>query len=207
MTRAAYVTVLATLLGLCLACAEEKVIQSTGKPAAAAPKPGAAPPARRGPAAPAPAASSAPPPIEFNEVDFVETDKSRDPFRSFKELFTELPAERLRVKRKVILENYSVDDLRLIGLVTGIIPAKAMLVDPTGQGFVIEKNDFVGRAERVQVGVNNTEYEINWRVDKIRESDVVLVREDPSNPDIPSATRVIALRPKEKDPEEEGETN
>jgi type IV pilus assembly protein PilP len=113
----------------------------------------------------------------------------------------------LRVKRKVILENYSVDDLRLIGLVTGIIPAKAMLVDPTGQGFVIEKNDFVGRAERVQVGVNNTEYEINWRVDKIRESDVVLVREDPSNPDIPSATRVIALRPKEKDPEEEGETN
>jgi len=46
-------------------------------------------------------------------------------------------------------------------------------------------------------GASGTTYEINWRVDRIRPGDVVLVREDPSNPDVPSATRVIPLRPEE----------
>ena len=54
-------------------------------------------------------------------------------------------------------------------------------------------------------GASGTVYEINWRVDRIRSSDVVLVREDPSNPDVPSATRVIPLRP-EEEPGSTGET-
>jgi type IV pilus assembly protein PilP len=36
---------------------------------------------------------------------------------------------------------------------------------------------------------------VNWRVDSIRDGDVVLVRSDPANPDVPTATRVIPLRP------------
>jgi type IV pilus assembly protein PilP len=32
-------------------------------------------------------------------------------------------------------------------------------------------------------------------VDRIRDTDIVLVREDPANPDVPTATRVIPLRP------------
>jgi len=32
-------------------------------------------------------------------------------------------------------------------------------------------------------------------VDRVRAGDVVLVREDPKNPEIPSSTRVIALHP------------
>jgi type IV pilus assembly protein PilP len=55
------------------------------------------------------------------------------------------------------------------------------------------------------VGTAGTVYEINWRVDRIRSSDIVLVREDPSNPDVPSATRVIPLRP-EDEPNPNGET-
>ncbi len=36
---------------------------------------------------------------------------------------------------------------------------------------------------------------VNWRIDRIRDSDVVFIREDPSHPEIPPTTRVIALRP------------
>jgi len=44
-------------------------------------------------------------------------------------------------------------------------------------------------------GRTGATYEVNWRVDRIRDGDVVLVREDPNNPDLPSATKVIPLRP------------
>jgi type IV pilus assembly protein PilP len=156
-------------------------------------------------AAPPPPAAAAngaqPPKIEFTEEDFAESDRNRDPFRSFLDLFVEHTSLRPQVKRPVVLENFALDELRLIGVITGIVPAKAMLVEPNGKGHVITKNDLVGRAERVQVGSANTEYEINWRVDQIRESDVVFVREDPSNPDVPSATRVIALRTQEEEQE------
>ena len=37
-------------------------------------------------------------------------------------------------------------------------------------------------------------YQVNWRVDRIREGDVVLVREDPTNPDVPAVSRVLPLR-------------
>jgi type IV pilus assembly protein PilP len=72
-----------------------------------------------------------------------------------------------------------------------------MLVDPQGQGHVVHRGDFVGKAERVQATNADTEFELNWRIDRIREGDLVLIREDPSNPDVPSATRVIALRPED----------
>ena len=95
----------------------------------------------------------------------------------------------------MLLDQFSVDELKLIGLVTRINPAKAMLVDPTGKGHVVQRGQFIGRAERVQAGTSGAEYEINWRVDRIRDEDIVLVREDPTHPDVPSATRVIPLRP------------
>ena len=57
------------------------------------------------------------------------------------------------------------------------------------------EGQFVGRSEVVQGGASGADYEINWRIDRIRDTDIVLVREDPANPDVPSATRVILLRP------------
>lgn len=138
--------------------------------------------------------SAAPPKVEYQEEDFSETERSRDPFRSFSELFVAQANTAVRTQRTVILEDFPVDSLKLIGIVSRIEPAKAMLLDPTGQGHVVHRNDYVGKAERVQVGTTNAEYEINWRIDRIRDADVVLIREDPTNPDVPSATRVIALR-------------
>ena len=44
-------------------------------------------------------------------------------------------------------------------------------------------------------GTNGTDYQVNWRVDRVREGDIVLIREDPAQPNIPPATRVIPLHP------------
>jgi type IV pilus assembly protein PilP len=161
-------------------------------------KPVKATKSRRGAPPPAPADTAPPPPPrDFQDSDFVETEQNRDPFRSFADLFAARENGRVRAQRTVVMEDYSVDELKLIGVVSRINPAKAMLVDPKGQGHVVHRGDFVGKAERVQATNADAEFELNWRIDRIREADLVLVREDPSNPDVPSATRVIALRPEE----------
>jgi len=157
-----------------------------------------APPPARGPAASvaaAPSASSPLPKVEFHEDDFGETERSRDPFRSFAKLFSEQSKSRVKSQRQVVLDHYAIDDLKLIGLVTRTDTPRAMLVDPNGRGWVVTKGQFIGRPEVVHAGgPGGVDYELNWRVDRIRESDLVLVREDPAHADIPPATRVIALR-------------
>jgi type IV pilus assembly protein PilP len=135
------------------------------------------------------------PKVEFHEDDFAETERSRDPFRSFAKLFTEQSKTRVKSQRQVLLDRYAIDDLKLIGLVTRTEMPRAMLVDPSGRGWVVTKGQFIGRAEVVHAGgPGGVDYELNWRVDRIREGDLVLVREDPAHSDIPPATRVIALR-------------
>ena len=139
-----------------------------------------------------------PPKVEVQENEFTENERSRDPFRSFTKGLNQETKGKVKSQRQVVLSQYSLDELKLIGIVTRAEPAKAMLVDPTGKGFVVQRGQFVGRADVVQgAGASGVVYEINWRVDRIRSSDVVLVREDPANPDVPSATRVIPLRPDE----------
>ena len=136
------------------------------------------------------------PEIDFQETDFAETERSRDPFRSYSDLFAEQARQRVRSQRQVVLDRYSIEELLLIGIVTRIQP-RAMLRDPQGKGHVVAPGQFIGRAERVQAGLTGAEYEVNWRVDRIRPTDIVLVREDPSHPDVPTATKVIPLRPDE----------
>jgi type IV pilus assembly protein PilP len=150
----------------------------------------------------APSGSSAktsppPPRRDFAEADFTETERSRDPFRSFARSFaTEDEDEGRGSQRIVLLKDFAVDELKLIGIVTRVNPARAMLVDPTGRGHVVKRGQFIGRADLVRVsGQSGTTYELNWRLDSIRDGDVVLVREDPNNPDVPAATKVIPLRP------------
>lgn len=146
----------------------------------------------------APAARLAPPPRrDFTEADFTETERSRDPFRSYARKFANEDSENPSgSQREVLLKEFAVDELKLIGIVTRVTPARAMLVDPTGRGHVVRRGQFIGRADLVRVaGQSGTTYELNWRLDSIRDGDVVLVREDPNNPDVPAATKVIPLRP------------
>jgi type IV pilus assembly protein PilP len=165
---------LSTALPLAFAC---------GGSAPTAPPP---PPSRTPPAAVAAAASASglPPELkgpEYTENDFVESDRNRDPFRSFMVQSQAVNREALN-QRKVELAQYSIDELKFL--------------DPSGKGTVVYKGTFVCRSEVVHIGGSNgPEYQLNWRVDRIRDGDVVLIREDPAQPAIPPATRVIPLHP------------
>jgi type IV pilus assembly protein PilP len=186
-----------TLALACLllaACAEEISKPSSGG-GEAAPRPTA--PAASVSAA---AAAAAAPKFDIVESEFSESERSRDPFRSFSSIFKEESKSTAKSQREVVLSQFGIDELKLIGIVTRVDPAKAMLVDPHGTGHVVQRGQFVGKADIVQAaGRTGASYEINWRVDRIRAGDIVLIREDPSNPDVPSATRVIPLRPEGTD--------
>jgi type IV pilus assembly protein PilP len=197
--------VLAILLVLGVsACGSDEPAKSTaGAGGAAATKAPHAPPkkaaplARKGaepPPATDPEAGKAPPKMEFQEADFSETERSRDPFRSFIDLFIDLSKAKVSSQLNVVAKQYTIEELKLVAIVTRIEPSRAMFVDPSGKGHVVDHGDFIGKAEIVQAGSGSADYEIHWRVDRIRDNDVVLVREDPANPGIPTATRVIPLR-------------
>ncbi len=173
----------ALALALLSGCDDTPVVQS--------PTPAKPPPA----AEEAKAAPEQPklPQADLQETDFAETERSRDPFRSYEALFAEQNRNSVLTQRQVMLGDFSLDELTLSGIVTRVKP-RAMLVDPSGKGHVITQGQYVGRAERVQAGMSGAEYEVNWRIDEIRDNDVVFVREDPSHPDVPSATKVIVLR-------------
>jgi type IV pilus assembly protein PilP len=96
----------------------------------------------------------------------------------------------------VELAQYSIDELKLVAIVTGTVPSSAMFVDPNGRGTVVYRGTFMCRSEVVHIGGSNgPEYQLNWRVDRIRQGDVVLIREDPAQPAIPPATRIVPLHP------------
>ncbi len=143
--------------------------------------------------------------VEYTENDFVESDRNRDPFRSY--LVQSQPMNKTALnQRKIELSQYSLDELKLVAIVTGGDQSRAMFVDPSGKGTVVYKGSFVCRPEVVHIGGSNgPEYQLNWRVDRIRSGDVVLIREDPAQPAIPPATRVIPLHPEnEKQASAEG---
>jgi type IV pilus assembly protein PilP len=166
-----------------LACEDDKVIQSTARAPAASSSAAEA------------AASATPARAAIDEAEFVENDKSRDPFRSYARVFAEEMKAPDHVQLDIVLRDYSIDELRLIGIVTRLEPARAMVVDPTGKGHVIRRGQFIGRPDLVRrEGTSTGTYQVNWRVDRIRDGDVVLVREDPTNPDVPAVSRVLPLR-------------
>lgn len=162
-----------------------------------------APPASSAQAKPAPDAGSLPmlKQVEYTENDFVENDRNRDPFRAFRAQGVKPTVN----QREVKLSEYSVDELKLVGIVLATDGSRAMFVDPTGKGTTVYRGNFICRPETVRIGGSNgPEYQLNWRIDRIRDGDVVLIREDPAQPAIPPATRVIPLHPENESPEGRG---
>lgn len=97
-------------------------------------------------------------------------------------------------QRAVIMPNTPIDSMKLIAIISGISQPRAMLVDEKGVGYVTARGDFVGKADVVQGGGSESlPIALNWRVDRIRENEVVLAREDPSAPNRPPLTKVIPL--------------
>ncbi len=187
----------ALLLAIALCSGCEDQAPPGALPGGAAPDGGAAPVAA---AKPVEASPRAPLP-NYRDTDFVESDRNRDPFRTFvSELKAKTP---LVAQRAVIMPTTEIDEMRLIAIITGISQPRAMLVDPKGVGYVTARGDFVGKADIVQGGgTESLPISLNWRVDRIRENEIVLAREDPSAPNRPPLTKVIPLRI-EKEPGDE----
>lgn len=136
------------------------------------------------------------PKVEFSENDFAESDRNRDPFRTYLNVLAPEQKKVTKIQREVVLPQFSLDELKLVAIVMGGEYPRAMVVDPGGKGWVIKRGDWVGRPETVHIGgANGADYSINWRVDKVRDGEIVFTREDPAQPGIPPASRVIALRP------------
>jgi len=179
------------LLSLALGCDSSDAVISNNGPAPQASAPGAVQGAR---AAPAQAEMIT---RAYRDSDFVEGEQNRDPFRNY--------ANELRIKapivaqRLVLMPDTSVDEMKLIAIISGIEQPRAMIVDQRGVGYVTTRGDFVGKADVVQGGGSESlPVALNWRIDRIRVNEVVLAREDPSAPNRPPLTKVIPLH--EDDP-------
>jgi type IV pilus assembly protein PilP len=80
--------------------------------------------------------------------DFTESDANRDPFRSFLATFA-VQVTMNKTQHKIVLDKFSIDELKLIAIITGELPAKAMFVDPSGKGVAVSRGDHVSKADAV----------------------------------------------------------
>lgn len=142
-------------------------------------------------AAAAGAATKEKEPLVYTDEDFIESLTNRDPFRTYSTAFRAKEPDELQ--RRVVMPATAVEDMTLIAIITGIPRPKAMLVDPSGVGYVIERGDFVGRPKVVQA-TGSVSMALNWRVDRIRENEVVLTQQDPTDPTRAGSTKIIPLR-------------
>ncbi|MCS6898765.1 MAG: hypothetical protein RMJ98_03470 [Myxococcales bacterium] len=170
-----------------LACEDEVMTTASTPP----------PPARRAAASASIAASasaSAPTAPILSEADFTRSDSNRDPFASYVELLKPVKEDAARVRTQALADRFSLNELKLVGIITGNTAPRAMFIDPEGKGWIVGLGQLLGRAETVKIGGGlGAEYELNWKVDRIRENDVVFIRETPGRPNVPSATRVVSL--------------
>lgn len=144
-----------------------------------------------------PEAVDALPTLSFRDEQFVESVTNRDPFRDFKHIFkAKAPVSD---QRKVKMPDTSIDQMKLIAIVSGVARPRAMVTDKAGKGQVIVRGDYIGRPEVIQTGgAEGVPVSLNWRVDRIRSDEVVLSRQDPTAPDRPPVVRVMSLRDEEE---------
>jgi type IV pilus assembly protein PilP len=129
--------------------------------------------------------------IVYKDDDFVASIRNRDPFQSYTVQFkAKAPDE---MQRRVIMSNTAIEEMRLIAIVTGMAQPKAMLVDPSGVGHVVQRGDYIGRPKVIQA-TGSVSMAINWRVDRIRDNEVVLTQQDPTDPTRAALTKIIPLR-------------
>lgn len=134
-------------------------------------------------------------PRDYSDQDFVEADTNRDPFRNYAASFQARPGAEPSTTRPVKLSDTSIEEMRLIAVVSGVANPRAMIVDRLGVGHTVRRGEFLGRPEVVQAGgLEELPITLHWRVDRIRPSEVVLTREDPTAPNRPPLTRMIPLR-------------
>jgi type IV pilus assembly protein PilP len=151
-----------------------------------------------------------PPPLPLSESDFSESDRTRDPFRSFaREFVPQGPVVQVD-EHAIKLREYALDALQLVAVILGTDSPYAMVTDPTGRGTIIRRGEYVGRPDTVAGGDGLMPHQVPWRVARIvgsrvsRDADnnltevpgeVVFEREDRLNPNGGRAERVLSLAP------------
>lgn len=139
---------------------------------------------------------------QYRDEDFAEADTNRDPFRNYAASFQAVAAATgPTTTRTVAMSDTSIEEMRLIAIVSGVADPRAMIVDRAGVGHTVRRGEYIGRPEIVQAGgIEELPVTLNWRVDRIRPNEVVLTREDPTAPNRPPLTRVLPLRPEDAQP-------
>jgi hypothetical protein len=130
----------------------------------------------------------------YSDDAFVDSEANRDPFRPYTTVLKATAEE--EPQRTVVMPTTAIENMKLIAIVTGISAPRAMIVDTAGVGHVVERGMYIGRPEIIRAS-ENVSMTLNWRVHRIRENEVVLTREDPTDPNHPPLTRVIPLRENE----------
>ncbi|MCC6873072.1 MAG: hypothetical protein IT378_02095 [Sandaracinaceae bacterium] len=137
--------------------------------------------------------------VSFSDESFAESESNRDPFRNYASVYVVRPMPMTgETTRPVKLPDTGLDEMHVIGIVSGVENPYAMVIDRNGVGHTIRRGEYIGRSEVVQAGgTEGLPVTLNWRVDRIRPGEVVLTREDPTAPNRPPLTRVLSLREEE----------
>ena len=80
--------------------------------------------------------------------DFAESETNRDPFRSYLSTFAAQVV--INKQHKILLEKFSLDELKLIAIIGGEGgTSKAMFVEPSppGAGITVQRGDHVSKAD------------------------------------------------------------
>lgn len=87
-------------------------------------------------------------PVQVNQLDF---SAKKDPFKPFISVKVAAPADLGRVKRDLKpllpIHSFDVSQFRLIGTVSDSKGNKAMVVDPSGKGYVLKVGMTIGKNE------------------------------------------------------------
>lgn len=132
--------------------------------------------------------------LALKDDDFVESERHRDPFRSFtlgsgRVKGTEAAPDN---QRMVIMPETAVEEMKLIAVISGLTRPKAMLTDTKNVGYVVQRGDYVGRPKVFQT-TGSVAMTLNWRVERIRDNEVVLTRQDPTEQGRPPLSRIISM--------------
>jgi Tfp pilus assembly protein PilP len=82
----------------------------------------------------------------LRDDDFMDNeDRNRDPFRSYLRLFTAKEGPRTP-KVPAIFDKFALEELTLIGIVSGDAIPRAMFRDPGGLGQTIKRGDYISKS-------------------------------------------------------------
>lgn len=85
----------------------------------------------------------------LTEKDFIESISNRDPFRSFiiRDKKASSESSPLTPQRRVLMKRYSLDELKLIAIISGATRPVAMFTDPTKKGITVKHGDYISKSE------------------------------------------------------------